>query len=436
MGALVGCALLGASCRSPSAPPPRTAALVGEQEELFAVDWPTSMRVDLETNARRGIVVVAYREGTSVRVLPGCTADGSYRSESVSPKADIVRFATREQLSAKLPFSGLALANTVGVDGTSERVVDLAIVTRTRASAPLLPVGRPELRGDCEGATHVVTSFQRGAFTLAARSSTDIAASADVLGLGARGASGASSIVSKSDGDPGACRQESASACDALLTIAVRPLARSSKLSDPAGASGWWRASCKSKDECLTACEAGDMDGCAAASLYLLEEGDYRRAERYGRASCDADKGHGCTVLGMVYDPIKQTPGALHDAEKASSLYARACDLGSLTGCVLLAYYAQKKEPFRPDEESRIKLVGKGCSGGNASCCNVAAGWYQAKASWLARTTTRGVKSSFDEALRFEDLYCKVATAKELAKTPCSLANWRNVRRDLERFPD
>jgi hypothetical protein len=429
--------VLFAGCASTPPPSPRAAQLVGETdaEDLYAVDWPTSMRADLEATARRGLVVVEHRSGRALRVLASCTADGAYRTEPVSPKEDLVRFATRQELAAKLPFAGAGLAGQVGVDASDERVVDLVVITRARASAPALPTGRADLPGDCDGATHVVSSFQRGAFAMAARSSRDAATSAGVLGLVAAASTKSSALVARSDGDPAACARDANAPCDALVKVAVRPLASTSALTDPTTATSRLRAPCKG-EECITSCEQGVMDACASASVALMES-DERRAERYGRVACDAGNGHGCTSLAMLYDPVKATTGrrqGLLDRDRAVKLYARGCELGSLTGCSLLAYYAQKKEPFRPEEEPLAKLVARGCDAGDPQCCFVVAGFYQAKAQHVAKTEIAGSIAAFDEALRYEERYCKVATATDLAKHPCRLDNWREVQEQMRRF--
>lgn len=411
---------------------PRAASLVGESDEaLFAVDWPTSMRADLEANARRGLVVVAFRPPEPLRVLAGCTAEGAYRVEDLSPKEDVVRFATKEELAARLPFSGAGLAGRAGLDAADERVVDLAIVTRARAAAPLLPVSRTDLRGDCEGATHVVTSFLRGAFVMAARSKRDAAVAADVLGIGARANTTTSTLIAKSDGDPNACRATSPRTCDALLKVGLRALAGVSPLTDPSGAASFMRAPWPSEEECLRACEQGDMHSCTGTAVYAINAGDHRSAERYARIACDANNAHGCTILGIVYDPIKPGSSALHDAEKATKLYARGCELGSLDGCVLLSYYAQKKKPFRPEEEPLVRLAARACAAGNAGTCSVAAGWFYEKAVYLETGGVRGRVQALDEAIGFEAKYCELASPKELAKEPCILENWTRLRRAL-----
>jgi hypothetical protein len=88
--------------------------MVGEDEPLFAVDWPSTMRAELETSMQSGLGVVSLRPGERLKVLPGCTARASYRSVTLSPKHDVVELATHEQISAALPFSALGLTGKVG----------------------------------------------------------------------------------------------------------------------------------------------------------------------------------------------------------------------------------------------------------------------------------------------------------------------------------
>lgn len=78
----------------------------------------------------------------------------------------VVRFSSRLELTAK-PVTGGAIAARANFETHNENVVDLAVVTRTRWSAPALPVTHADLHGECAGATHVVATIQRGAFAMA-----------------------------------------------------------------------------------------------------------------------------------------------------------------------------------------------------------------------------------------------------------------------------
>ena len=61
----------------------------------------------------------------------------------------------------------------------------MAILARRQSIAPALAFSTSELRGDCTGATHVVTSVVRGAFTVSRRGKSETSASADVAAFGA-----------------------------------------------------------------------------------------------------------------------------------------------------------------------------------------------------------------------------------------------------------
>ena len=136
-------ALVLAACGSTTAPP-KVAASLGEDHELFAVDWPTSMRADLEANARSGLAVVALQPNGAVRVLPTCTIDARYAAMEVTPKEDLLRLETRDEVKATFPFAALSMMNKVGMQGSDESVLDVAVVTRTVARAPALPFSRAE----------------------------------------------------------------------------------------------------------------------------------------------------------------------------------------------------------------------------------------------------------------------------------------------------
>ena len=60
----------------------------------LVVDWEAYQRVNLEEAMLDGIVVVAY-DCKSLRLLSGCTADGSYLFRPVSRKQEVVE--TRRQ---------------------------------------------------------------------------------------------------------------------------------------------------------------------------------------------------------------------------------------------------------------------------------------------------------------------------------------------------
>lgn len=415
----------------PAVPPAST--LLGEigAGALYAVDWPTSMRTDLEAAAKNGLAVVRYGDD-GLHVLGGCYADGAYRVESVSPKDDVVRFSNRLELTTHLPLSGAAIAARADFEAHSENVVDLAVVTRSRWTAPALSVTRADLHGECAGATHVVSSIQRGAFAMAVRNAKDTLTAASVFSFGASGKSASESLLAKSDGSPESCR-ESADRCDALLEITLRALGgASAPLTASQPGSGWVGKLCDDLSACSVACDRGDMGGCTGSAALLLES-DPPRAQRYARTACEASFGHGCLLLGIMNDPVANPKVGGGDRQKAVQLYVRACELGSLDGCQNLAYFAQPKTPFRADDESMVKLTGRACEGGDAKTCLVVAGWYAGMLKSIAESSRQRAPmlDAYDQMIHFHGRYCEAADAETLKKSPCELERLREARARL-----
>ncbi len=420
-----------------ASPQPRAAEALGEADgALYAVDWPTSARADLEATATRSLAVVSYQPPGPVRVLPSCTAPGSYRVEAVAPKEDVLRLATREQIGATLPFSAPSLTARLEAGASEDRVFDLAVVTRRRASAPALPVSTTDLHGDCAGATHLVTSYQRGAFVLVERRRRDVASSVEIFSLGARAASHGDRLVSKSDGDPDACRTGSDEACTALVKVALTPLSKSSAATAPRGA-GTWSSSWKKRPydgEAASRCDRGDLEACVQVGANV-QDADPQRAERYYRLACDGGVGHACSLLAFVYDPKVGLGGG--DEEKARTLYVRGCDLGSLDACSMLTAYLRWGSVLEPKSDAFAKRVARACDGGSQdevgwlASCYGASSWY---ATAFKQTKTRAqMKPLLDEALRLHRRYCDAATAEDLAKHgACMLDDWTRARSLLE----
>ena len=422
-------ALLAACGGPPSSPvgEVHVAGMVGEDAQLFAVDWPSSMRGELETSMANGLGVVSLRPGARLRVLAGCTARASYQSVAISPKHDIVELATHDQVSAALPFTFGGLEAGVRAEHEADEVIEVAVLARRQHIGPALAFSASELRGDCVGATHVVSSVLRGAFTVTRRSRSAGAASATLSTFGTSAHSSQRSLVAKSDGDPAVCRSSDAagSACEALVKVTLRPITGTSTLTRPGDT--WGKVACV---DCAVECDRGDLQACVTVGYGEVKAQNEPRAERLFRAACEGQNGHGCTALGILYDPEgKERPGGYADPVKALALYARGCDLGSLDGCKLLSYHVHDEAHFRLDDEALARRVAKACLVRDAQSCGAVANWYLTKSKYLARANRPGVAAAFDEAIAWERRRC--GTSLEPEKAPCLLDNWTKVRAGL-----
>ena len=385
------------------------------------------MRADLEASAQTGLAILAFPKGGIPRVLPRCTLAGTYRFVHVVPKEDRVRITTRDELSAMLPFLHAAGRGGVGAALSDDREVDLAVVIRARSTASALAPNVQDLRGDCDGATHVVATILHGAFALASQSNRQGTFSADVLGLASKATTGDAALIAKSDGNPAACRSSSVAPtnCQSVVKVSLQTIAAAAPATDMRGASSWAHGTCGGDEACHRACNAGDMKACVSAGAWDAGAGRDDRAERLLRVACDAGVGHGCTMLAIQYDPTARTGRGGADRERAIQLYARGCEMGSLDGCKSLAYYAQKKDPFRIDEEPLVQLASRACVNGDTSTCEVVSAWYYAKGVSLSHDRpTVEARRALEEALAWERRYCQAASAEELKRSPCQVENW------------
>ena len=119
--------------------------------------WAGADRGQLEALARNRGVVVVQASGCAMRVLPACIAPGSYRYASVTPRQERLRIGGADPGAAD---DAPELARWLASGGDLR--VDMTIVGRWEAPST---VRVDELRGACDGATHVVSSLALGAFT-------------------------------------------------------------------------------------------------------------------------------------------------------------------------------------------------------------------------------------------------------------------------------
>ena len=74
-----------------------------------------------------------------------------------------------------------------------------------------------------------------------------------------------------------------------------------------------------------------------AAKAY--EAGDYQKAFKYSKITCDSGEYRGCSGLGILY---ANGQGARQSYSMAKEYYGKACDLGYQKGCDVFADLNQK----------------------------------------------------------------------------------------------
>jgi hypothetical protein len=186
------------------APKGQEKCAVGKSHDRpLVVEWPSSDRLELETKARQGLVVVHYA-GCEMDVLERCAVAAKYNYFGGTRKRDTLVMKDADELYANLPVGA------AGLEGKLERsgslTVDMDLVGRYEAAKTTLSTA--DLQGDCAGATHFVYGVTVGAFEFYAGGEADVGARAGAPGPGGPGAGARSEADRETltkDGDVGAC---------------------------------------------------------------------------------------------------------------------------------------------------------------------------------------------------------------------------------------
>jgi tetratricopeptide (TPR) repeat protein len=195
------------------------------QARPLIVEWPAADRAALESQAKRGLVVVRY-QGCELEVLRQCKADGDYAYVSLTPKQEGVVIRDEDELYANIPVHAAKFEGQLKRAGQLNVNMTIVGMYEARAAGGV----NAKLEGDCKGATHLVTALTVGSFEFFAGADANAGAGASVLGAGAGAKSSAHREILSRDGDSESCAQakrgdtEPPPSCGALLRLEVLPL--------------------------------------------------------------------------------------------------------------------------------------------------------------------------------------------------------------------
>lgn len=223
-----GCALSGGlhAGANLSARADSRANIAPELRGLDGLNWSPVEHQRFERASSRGLVVVSTRSGRP-ELLTSCEVAGSYAFRPTSLRSDSVSLSSRTDASVTLP---LLLARYGGnLSSGHSQHVSYAMAGEYSCGRRSVPAN--ELRGFCDGATHVIASWTAGALEL--RESV-------LSGHGALGAStgGIDAGLSQQEtglrqtvlGSPAACAQVSAGSasapadCRSALDFVLAPI--------------------------------------------------------------------------------------------------------------------------------------------------------------------------------------------------------------------
>ncbi|MFV8749473.1 tetratricopeptide repeat protein [Nannocystaceae bacterium ST9] len=333
-----------------------------KRAEPLIVDWSSDDRTDLEVAMRDGIVVASY-DCNSFRVLENCRAAGGYSFAGVGRKQDVVQIVGRDELHANFPIGKAKFAAALDRGST----IDVALVTVGKHRTSAFQVARPDLQGDCEGATHFVGSALVGAFAVGTGTRGHVSSVAEVFEIGDIGGSSTSEQQSLNrDGDLAACEAANPSdpspppQCQAILRVELVALVDTP--GEPPQAGGPPQP--KPLEQVCPNGFVLEGSKCALAS----EAKAYRCAPDDAAActtQCEAGSAESCHNLAVMID--YGHAGVGKDREQAKALYAKACEGGNSASCTSLAY----RLDWKAEPERVAGLLQKSCDDDDAMSCRV-----------------------------------------------------------------
>jgi hypothetical protein len=390
----------------------------------LVVDWEAHERINMEGAMHDGIAVVAY-DCRSLRLLHGCSVDGSYGFLAASRNEVVVQLEDKDDLLVNL--SGV-LATKLDAELARGSTLEVAMVLVGKKRTTVQHVARPTLRGGaaCQDATHFVSGAFVGAFALGLGTKAKVRSATEVFA----GGSETAKVSQYRDGQQSKCEQlpETATTpspeCHALVRLELAALdapveppivtptlatAEPPDAAQPAKPELVKAAShavqavcpegfvlredkctrpkanqthlCKRGDaqDCQTQCTQGNAGSCANLGLmYSKGEGvakDDARAAAFDKQACDGGSPLGCYDLGIDYD---SGWGVAKDSARAVSLYKQACDGGHARACVNLGYmYTLGLGGLSQDYARALVLYKQACDGGNARGCYDLGSMYQ-----------------------------------------------------------
>lgn len=395
------------------------------------IDWPSTLRGDLETVMAEQSVAVVKFSCDGVEVLTDCQIPGGYGYRGISPKEENTLIEGADDIGAN--FGGVQFG--ANVDFSQSAKLDLATVTVGKRSTPRKVLTKGELGDYCEGATHFVRRADIGAFAMSTGSDVQAGAALQVFGQGMSGSSSSKEAKTNKDGDPKACKgadrkaEDAPSGCGALIRVTLMPIEDGDvaaakkdkgKVDDGIGCpTGFVYAENKcikqaevskvkhflcdegNEAQCAEQCKKGSYASCdRLASIFRIEldekgSPDTAKMAPFAQqfmAACEDDFANACMLAGaaVMFDSMEEIGNAegpddvsketLGNIKTAFQYFEQACIAGDRESCDELrqiylaedegqAEFAQMVFGEADMKSVYRKLLQRGCDAGSAGAC-------------------------------------------------------------------
>lgn len=376
----------------------------GDEPAPWVIDLPEDRANQLETEIKKGGVVLVKYDCQELKIVRGCDVNGaaSYSYSGLTYEAKHKELEDAD--SAQMALSGgSSFAAKFEADYKSGAMLRIDYASIGRQTTTTEVISRDMLTGSkCGEVTHFVGAMDVGAYSLSSGAAADINAAAEVFGRGASGSSSSKVQNRARGGNPGSCRKASPddpsppNDCRSPLWIQLFPIdAASAKsasgppprrpprsygpfgMSCPSGKVMDSTGSCRSKSSGTAyACSPGNATECAE--------------------QCDKGSPQSCARIGYMHEKGEGIPQS--DA-KAFAAYKKACDSGDLEGCTGLGYMLSKSD--KPEDKAQsVGVFRKACEGGSGRACSGLGQQARLRRDWAAASKEfdRGCRLGYTRA--------------------------------------
>lgn len=383
LAGVIAAGVAGCGGPGPQVSPGGDACVIEGPRTVLPASQPEAIRAALAK--RQGVVAVAY-DCKGLRVIPGCSAPDGYALVPVEPSDQAISLSSagEVELNAPAPPGGEAVKAPWAEH----------FLTAGRAIARKRKIKRSDLRGTCDGATHVVRRMDVGTkIDVTTKSVECVSADGDLLpacssairlylepidGEKKKEERGRPAIACPQGAVPskGKCEVRSAAAKAACSPAALDACMPDCEAGNPESCAvlGWSEMHDATKmvegfKLSRAACEAGHETACgdAAMALAALEESEEAAKEIIALYSIGCGRGDSvaCVELGAAFFSLKD-PGL---SAKAAMYFDRACDLGSAIGCGDLGLSVHAGKGIARDAGRAKALFEDACSEGEGRFC-------------------------------------------------------------------
>lgn len=373
---LMGCSAGGAAERVRPDDPTYAQAMdveleFGERPTVLVVDWEAETRVDLEVAMKRGVAVMAL-DAHGPHLLD-CSMAGDYTFMGTTRKERVVRLLNGSEVAANLPLHGAGLAATLEGEFSRGATLDVALSMVGKTTTAARRARRSQLRGECDGATHIVRSATLGAFAMSTGTQATIRTAAELFEYGAKAGSESAREIHNTDGDLEACKTSSPNAdappdrCGAPLRLELAPVvgdADAAPSADPPGHA----------QSCPSGTQLQD-EKCITVSPDSPQRCDWKKDPKQCADGCERGHANSCFSLGWAYD---LGVGVAIDRVKARAIYERACELDDRDGCRAVAFFQANGIGGASDVPTAMRFYKQACVDGDAAACSDLGAMYSA----------------------------------------------------------